>query len=324
MSHNLDQVIFVAGHRGMVGSAIVRRLEGLGYRNILTAGREKLDLRDQAAVQNFFKSHKIDQVYLAAAKVGGIHANNTYPADFIYENLMIEANIVHAAHLAGVQKLLFLGSSCIYPKHAQQPMKEEELLTGVLEPTNEPYAIAKIAGIKLCESYNRQYGRDYRSVMPTNLYGPNDNFHPENSHVIPALLRRFHEAVQRGDDEVVIWGSGNPMREFLHVDDMAAASVHIMELARETYDTHTSMMLSHINVGTGMDCSIRELAEMIAEVTGFEGRLMFDATKPDGTPRKLLDVSRLNALGWQANISLKDGLRDVYDWYVRNTEQARA
>jgi len=324
VSHNLDQVIFVAGHRGMVGSAIVRRLEGLGYRNILTAGREKLDLRDQAAVQNFFKSHKIDQVYLAAAKVGGIHANNTYPADFIYENLMIEANIVHAAHLAGVQKLLFLGSSCIYPKHAQQPMKEEELLTGVLEPTNEPYAIAKIAGIKLCESYNRQYGRDYRSVMPTNLYGPNDNFHPENSHVIPALLRRFHEAVQRGDDEVVIWGSGNPMREFLHVDDMAAASVHIMELARETYDTHTSMMLSHINVGTGMDCSIRELAEMIAEVTGFEGRLMFDATKPDGTPRKLLDVSRLNALGWQANISLKDGLRDVYDWYVRNTEQARA
>ncbi len=324
MSHNLDQVIFVAGHRGMVGSAIVRRLEGLGYRNILTAGREKLDLRDQAAVQNFFKSHKIDQVYLAAAKVGGIHANNTYPADFIYESLMIEANIVHAAHLAGVQKLLFLGSSCIYPKHAQQPMKEEELLTGVLEPTNEPYAIAKIAGIKLCESYNRQYGRDYRSVMPTNLYGPNDNFHPENSHVIPALLRRFHEAVQRGDDEVVIWGSGNPMREFLHVDDMAAASVHIMELARETYDTHTSMMLSHINVGTGMDCSIRELAEMIAEVTGFEGRLMFDATKPDGTPRKLLDVSRLNALGWQANISLKDGLRDVYDWYVRNTEQARA
>lgn len=324
MSHNLDQVIFVAGHRGMVGSAIVRRLEGLGYRNILTAGREKLDLRDQAAVQNFFKSHKIDQVYLAAAKVGGIHANNTYPADFIYENLMIEANIVHAAHLAGVQKLLFLGSSCIYPKHAQQPMKEEELLTGVLEPTNEPYAIAKIAGIKLCESYNRQYGRDYRSVMPTNLYGPNDNFHPENSHVIPALLRRFHEAVQRGDDEVVIWGSGNPMREFLHVDDMAAASVHIMELARETYDTHTSMMLSHINVGTGMDCSIRELAEMIAEVTGFEGRLMFDATKPDGTPRKLLDVSRLNALGWQANISLKDGLRDAYDWYVRNTEQARA
>lgn len=324
MSHNLDQVIFVAGHRGMVGSAIVRRLEGLGYRNILTAGREKLDLRDQAAVQNFFKSHKIDQVYLAAAKVGGIHANNTYPADFIYENLMIEANIVHAAHLAGVQKLLFLGSSCIYPKHAQQPMKEEELLTGVLEPTNEPYAIAKIAGIKLCESYNRQYGRDYRSVMPTNLYGPNDNFHPENSHVIPALLRRFHEAVQRGDDEVVIWGSGNPMREFLHVDDMAAASVHVMELARETYDTHTSMMLSHINVGTGMDCSIRELAEMIAEVTGFEGRLMFDATKPDGTPRKLLDVSRLNALGWQANISLKDGLRDAYDWYVRNTEQARA
>ena len=324
MASHLDQVVFVAGHRGMVGSAIVRRLQQLGYKNILTAGREELDLRDQAAVRQFFKSHKIDQVYLAAAKVGGIHANNTYPAEFIYENLMIEANVIHAAHLADVQKLLFLGSSCIYPKYAHQPMKEEELLTGVLEPTNEPYAIAKIAGIKLCESYNRQYGRDYRSVMPTNLYGPNDNFHPENSHVIPALLRRFHEAVQRGDDEVVIWGSGNPMREFLHVDDMAAASVHIMELARETYDTHTSMMLSHINVGTGMDCSIRELAEMIAEVTGFEGRLMFDATKPDGTPRKLLDVSRLNALGWQANISLKDGLRDVYDWYVRNTEQARA
>src|SRR5690554_4814545 len=316
--------IFVAGHKGMVGSAIVRQLAKDPNIQLILKDKSQLDLTSQQAVNAFFTENSIDQVYLAAAKVGGIYANNTYPADFIYQNLQIESNVIHAAHQNNVQKLLFLGSSCIYPRLAEQPIKEEALLTGPLEPTNEAYAVAKIAGIKLCESYNRQYGRDYRSVMPTNLYGPNDNFHPENSHVIPALLRRFHEAVQRGDDEVVIWGSGNPMREFLHVDDMAAASVHIMELARETYDTHTSMMRSHINVGTGMDCSIRELAEMIAEVTGFEGRLMFDATKPDGTPRKLLDVSRLNALGWQANISLKDGLRDAYDWYVRNTEQARA
>lgn len=307
----------------MVGSAIVRRLKALGYANILTAGRDELDLRDQTAVLAYFQAKRIDQVYLAAARVGGIHANNSYPADFIYENLMIEANVIHAAHISGVQKLLFLGSSCIYPKHAEQPMLEEALLTGVLEPTNEPYAIAKIAGIKLCESYNRQFGRDYRSVMPTNLYGPHDNFHPQNSHVIPALLRRFHEAVQRGDEEVVIWGSGTPMREFLHVDDMAAASVHVMELDDATYRDNTQTMLSHINVGTGVDCSIRELAETIARVTGFHGRLSFDASKPDGTPRKLMDVSRLKALGWQASIGLELGLRDAYAWFVANVEQAR-
>lgn len=315
--------IFVAGHRGMVGSAIVRRLKALGYANILTAGRDELNLLDQAAVQAYFQANQIDQVYLAAAKVGGIHANNSYPADFIFENLMIQANVIQAAHASGVQQLLFLGSSCIYPKHAPQPMKEAALLTGILEPTNEPYAIAKIAGIKLCESYNRQHGRDYRSVMPTNLYGPHDNYHPENSHVIPALLRRFHEAVQRGDEEVLIWGSGTPLREFLHVDDMAAASVHVMELDAASYQANTQPMLSHINVGTGVDCSIRELAETIAKVTGFAGRLSFDASKPDGAPRKLMDVSRLKALGWQASIGLEDGLRDAYGWYVENVEQAR-
>lgn len=320
----LDQRIFVAGHRGMVGSAIVRRLEALGYSNILTASREQLNLLDQAAVQKYFRENRIDQVYLAAAKVGGIHANNTFPADFIVENLIIEANIIQAAHQHGLQKLLFLGSSCIYPKNAEQPMKEEALLTGVLEPTNEPYAIAKIAGIKLCESYNRQHGRDYRSVMPTNLYGPHDNYHPENSHVIPALLRRFHQAVQNGDEEVVIWGSGKPMREFLHVDDMAAACVHVMALDAATYQANTRPMLSHINVGTGVDCSIRELAETIARVTGFKGRLSFDASKPDGTSRKLMDVSRLKALGWQASIGLEEGLRDAYGWYVANEERARA
>lgn len=319
----LAQSVFVAGHRGMVGSAIVRRLQAQGYSNILTAGRDELNLLDQAAVLAFFQANRIDQVYLAAAKVGGIHANNNYPADFIYQNLMIQANLIQAAHTANVHKLLFLGSSCIYPKQAEQPMTEAALLTGILEPTNEPYAIAKIAGIKLCESYNRQYGRDYRSVMPTNLYGPHDNYHPENSHVIPALLRRFHEAVQRGDKEVVIWGSGTPMREFLHVDDMASASVHVMELDSAIYQANTKPMLSHINVGTGIDCTIRELAETLAKVTGFAGLLSFDATKPDGTPRKLLDVSRLKALGWQASINLEDGLHDAYIWYVANVEQAR-
>ena len=319
----LDQMVFVAGHRGMVGSAIVRRLHALGYSNILMASREQLNLLDQAMVHAFFKENRIVQVYLAAAKVGGIHANNTFPADLIVENLIIESNIIRAAHQHGVQKLLFLGSSCIYPKNAEQPMKEEALLTGVLEPTNEPYAIAKIAGIKLCESYNRQHGRDYRSVMPTSLYGPRDNYHPENSHVIPALLRRFHEATERGDGEVVIWGSGTPMREFLHVDDMAAACVHVMELDSETYQANTQPMLSHLNVGTGMDCTIRELAQTIARVTGFKGRLSFDASRPDGTPRKLMDVSRLKALGWQASIGLEDGLRDAYGWYVENLEQAR-
>ncbi|MEH6387412.1 GDP-L-fucose synthase [Pseudomonas profundi] len=323
MQQDLDQRVFVAGHRGMVGSAIVRRLEALGYRNIITRSRQELDLLSQAAVSAFFAEERIDQVYLAAAKVGGIHANNSYPAEFIYENLMIEANIIHAAHANDVQRLLFLGSSCIYPKNADQPMREEALLTGVLEPTNEPYAIAKIAGIKLCESYNRQYGRDYRSVMPTNLYGPHDNYHPENSHVIPALLRRFHEAAQRGDEEVVVWGSGTPMREFLHVDDMAAASVHVMNLDSSTYQQHTQPMLSHINVGTGQDCTIRELAETISQVTGFQGRLTFDASKPDGTPRKLMDVSRLAALGWNAQIGLEDGLRDAYSWFVEHMDEAR-
>jgi GDP-L-fucose synthase len=324
MPVDLNQTIFVAGHRGMVGSAIVRQLQAKGYQNIITATHAELDLCNQAAVQQFFAEHVIDQVYLAAAKVGGIHANNTFPADFIYQNLMIEANVIHAAHTYGVQKLMFLGSSCIYPKFAQQPMAETELLQGELESTNEPYAIAKIAGIKLCESYNRQFTRDYRSVMPTNLYGPHDNFHPENSHVIPALLRRFHEAVQSNAEVVTIWGSGTPMREFLHVDDMAAASIHVIELDTETFKANTQSMLSHINVGTGIDCTIRELAETVAKVTGFTGRLEFDATKPDGTPRKLMDVSRLAALGWKASITLEDGLRDSYQWYLNNIDSARS
>jgi GDP-L-fucose synthase len=323
MARNLDARVLVVGHRGMVGSAIVRRLSGLGYTNVLTLGREDLDLIDQAAVRAYFQSHEIDQIYLAAAKVGGIHANNVYPADFIYDNLMIQANVIEAAHRANVQKLLFLGSSCIYPKHASQPMVEDALLTGTLEPTNEPYAIAKIAGIKLCESYNRQHGRDYRSVMPTNLYGPNDNYHPDNSHVIPALLRRFHDAVAQQLEEVVIWGSGNPMREFLHVDDMAAASVHVMELDALNYQANTQPMLSHINVGTGVDCTIRELAETIVKVTGYQGALRFDASKPDGTLRKLMDVSRLRSLGWQAGISLEEGLSDAYQWFVENRLSVR-
>lgn len=323
MSHDKSQAIFVAGHRGMVGSAIVRRLKLSGYKNIITRTHAELDLKRQSDVEDFFRTEQVDQVYLAAAKVGGIHANNTYPAEFIYENLMMECNLIHGAHVAGVQKLLFLGSSCIYPKLANQPMREDALLTGTLESTNEPYAIAKIAGIKLCESYNRQYGRDYRSAMPTNLYGPNDNYHPENSHVIPALLRRFHDAVQSGAQEVVIWGSGTPMREFLHVDDMASASVHVMELDNTIYRENTQPMLSHINVGTGVDCTIRELAETVARVTGFTGRLTFDASKPDGTPRKLMDVSRLKALGWQARIGLGDGLRDAYRWFLENQQQFR-
>lgn len=315
---NRQTKVFVAGHRGMVGSAIVRRLEQLGYEQVVTRTRSELNLLDQAQVREFIADEGIGQVYLAAAKVGGIHANDAYPAEFIYENLMIEASVVHGAHLAGVQKLLFLGSSCIYPKLAPQPMREDALLTGKLEPTNEPYAVAKIAGIKLCESYNRQYGRDYRSVMPTNLYGPNDNFHPQNSHVIPALLRRFHEAVEAGAEEVVVWGSGTPMREFLHVDDMAAASVYVMELDDEAYKANTEVMCSHINVGSGVDCTIRELAETIARVTGFSGRVVFDASKPDGAPRKLLDVSRLRALGWEASIPLEQGLTDAYRWFVEN------
>lgn len=323
MARDLNEAVLVVGYRGMVGSAIVRRLSALGYNNILTLGREDVDLLDQSAVREYFATHKVDQVYLAAARVGGIHANNTYPADFIYDNLMIQANVIEAAHRAGVQRLLFLGSSCIYPKLAEQPMIEQALLTGTLESTNEPYAIAKIAGIKLCESYNRQHGRDYRCVMPTNLYGPHDNYHPDNSHVIPALLRRFHDAVENAVEEVSIWGSGKPMREFLHVDDMAAASVHVMELEGESYRANTQPMLSHINVGTGIDCTIRELAETIAKVTGFKGVLTFDATKPDGTPRKLMDVSRLRSMGWQANVGLEDGLRDAYQWFVANRLDAR-
>lgn len=323
MSKPVMPTVFVAGHQGMVGSALVRRLTRGEEMRVLTVTREELDLTDQPAVREFFERNSIDQVYLAAARVGGIHANNTYPGAFIHDNLVIQSNVIHAAHMHGVQRLLFLGSSCIYPRFAPQPMREDALLTGTLEPTNEPYAIAKIAGIKLCESYNRQYGRDYRSVMPTNLYGPNDNFHPDNSHVIPALLRRFHQAVEQGDDQVVIWGSGKPMREFLHVDDMAAACVHVMNLTPEVFQAHTQPQLGHINVGTGVDCTIRELAETVARVTGFKGRLVFDADRPDGAPRKLLDVSRLQALGWRASISLEDGLRDAYGWYQANIAQAR-
>lgn len=317
------KTVFVAGHKGMVGSAIVRHLEKLGGYRVLTRSRNELDLLNQADVNRFFEENNIDQVYLAAAKVGGIVANNTYPAEFIYQNLTIQNNIIHSAHLNDVQDLLFLGSSCIYPKLAQQPMREDSLLTGTLEETNEPYAIAKIAGIKMCESYNRQYGRNYRSVMPTNLYGENDNFHPQNSHVIPALLRRFHEAKLNGDSKVVAWGSGKPMREFLHVDDMAEASIYVMNLDQETYRENTQEMLSHINVGTGLDCTIRELVETVSRVVGFEGEIEFDSTKPDGTPRKLMDVSRLKDLGWEAKTSLEDGLTMTYQWFLDNQESYR-
>ena len=315
--------IFVAGHNGMVGSAICRQLKAFDDVVLLTRSRSECDLNSQQEVMNFFLENDIDQVYLAAAKVGGIHANNEYPADFIYENLMIQTNIINAAHQSGVKKLLFLGSSCIYPKLAEQPMSEKALLTGTLEETNEPYAIAKIAGIKLCESYNRQYGTDYRSVMPTNLYGEGDNFHPENSHVIPAMMRRFHEAAQNRDAEVVVWGTGKPMREFLHVDDMAAASVHVMNLAKLEYEKNVEPMLSHINVGTGEDCTIRELAETMATVVGFQGKLVFDTTKPDGTPRKLMNVERLQSLGWESSIALKSGLETTYQWFLDNIDTIR-
>ncbi|HCE08704.1 MAG TPA: GDP-fucose synthetase [Oxalobacteraceae bacterium] len=317
---NREASIYVAGHCGMVGAAIVQALMRRGYDNIITRTHAQLDLADQAQVSAFFESERIDEIYLAAARVGGIHANATYPAEFIYQNLMIEANVIHQAWRAGVQKLLFLGSSCIYPRLADQPIHEEYLLTGKLEPTNEPYAIAKIAGIKLCESYNRQYGTDYRSVMPTNLYGPGDNYHQENSHVIPALIRRFHEARVNGAEQVVIWGTGTPRREFLYVDDMADASVHVMELDRATYGAHTAPLQSHINVGTGEDITIREAAEMIRKVTGYEGKIEFDADKPDGTPRKLLDTTCLRRLGWVPTVPLEDGLARTYQWFC-NQEQ---
>lgn len=316
-----DSRIFVAGHRGMVGSAIVSQLVdgGHGEENLILRTRKELDLTNQTDVRNFFERERPDQVYLAAANVGGIHANDTYPAEFIYQNLMIEANVIDAAFRNGVKKLLFLGSSCIYPKLAKQPISEDALLTGALEPTNEPYAIAKIAGIKLCESYNRQYGEsngiDYRSVMPTNLYGPGDNYHPQNSHVIPALIRRFHDARQLDAPIVTVWGTGTPRREFLHVHDMAAASIHVMNLSELDYQAHTSSMCSHINVGSGTDITISELAKTVAKVVGYEGKIEFDATKPDGAPRKFMDSSRLNSLGWQPRITLEEGLKEVYKDY---------
>jgi len=316
VSKELSEKIYVAGHRGMVGSAIVRNLRAQGFSNIVTRTHAELDLTNQLAVKNFFEQEKPDQVYLAAAKVGGIHANNTFPAEFIYQNLMMEANVIHQAFEAGVKKLLFLGSSCIYPKLAPQPMSEDALLTGKLEETNEPYAIAKIAGIKLCESYNRQYGKthdiDYRSVMPTNLYGLGDNYHPENSHVIPALIRRFHEAKLSNKSEVVIWGTGTPRREFLYVDDMAAASIFVMDLDKSIYDQHTEPMQNHINVGFGTDITIAELAQAVSKAIGYEGKINFDSSKPDGAPRKWMDSSRLNHLGWHAKVSLEQGLTLAY------------
>lgn len=310
--------VYVAGHGGLVGSAVVRQLTIRGDCEIIKRTHHELELTQQSAVADFMQTEKPDVVILAAAKVGGIWANNTYPADFIYDNLMVETNVIHQAYLSGVKRLLFLGSSCIYPKLSVQPMSEDALMSGGLEPTNEPYAVAKIAGIKLCESYNRQYGVDYRSVMPTNLYGPNDNFHPQNSHVIPAMMRRFHEAKLNNADEVVVWGSGSPLREFLHVDDMAAASLFVLEMDKVVYQANTSPMLSHINVGAGRDVSIRELAETMAKVVDFKGKINFDASKPDGTPRKLLDVSRLANMGWRASIQLFDGLQSTYAWFLEN------
>ncbi len=315
--------IYVAGHRGMVGGAICRKLALRGDVEIITRPHAELDLTDQSATRRFLADERPDAVILAAARVGGIHANNTYPAQFIYENLMMECNVIHQAWQAGVGRLLLLGSSCIYPRAVPQPMREDTLLTGVLEPTNEPYAIAKIAGIKLCESYNRQYGTDYRSVMPTNLYGPADNFHPDNSHVLPALIRRFHEAARRGLDEVVVWGTGTPRREFLHVDDMAEAALFVLDLPDGVYRANTQPMLSHINVGSGSDVSIAELAALVAQVTGYGGRIGFDASKPDGTMRKLMDVSRLTSMGWSARIGLGEGIADTYQWFLANHAELR-
>jgi GDP-L-fucose synthase len=313
---NLNDKIYIAGHRGLVGSAIIRQLEGRGFTNLLMRTHKELDLTNQAQVQGFFQQEKPDYVILAAAKVGGIHANNTYPADFIYQNMMIEANVINSAYENKVKRLLFLGSTCIYPKAVEQPMREDALLTDVLEPTNEPYALAKIAGIKLCESYNRQHGTDFRSVMPTNLYGVNDNFHPENSHVIPALMRRLHEAKIDNDEEAVVWGTGNAMREFLYVDDMAAALLFVLELDEKTYQANTKPMRSHINIGTGKDVTIREMAEIMKGVVGFAGELTFDTTKPDGAPRKLIDVTRLKNMGWRYEIDLEEGLKKTYEWYL--------
>ncbi|HJV87002.1 MAG TPA: GDP-L-fucose synthase [Noviherbaspirillum sp.] len=315
MKSNLNKRIYVAGHRGLVGSAIVRALHKRDFNNIVTRPHAELELTDQEQVRAFFANEQIDEVYLAAARVGGIHANNTYPAEFIYDNLMVQANVIHEAWRAGVKRLLFLGSSCIYPRLAEQPIREEYLMSGSLEPTNEPYAIAKIAGIKMCESYNRQYNTDFRSVMPTNLYGPGDNYHPENSHVIPALIRRFHEAKLAGADKVVIWGTGTPRREFLYVDDMADACVHVMELDRATYEKHTTPMLSHINVGTGEDVTIREVAEIIRKAVGFTGAIEFDASKPDGTPRKLMNTAKLTSLGWRPGMRLGEGIKETYECF---------
>ena len=313
--------IFVAGHKGMVGSAIVKCLNKIGYKNLILLSKKELDLTNQAEVKNFFKNEKIDQVYLAAAKVGGIYANNTFPADFIYQNTQIQVNVINSAFENGVKKLLFLGSSCIYPKYSKQPINEEYLLTGILEPTNEPYAISKILGIKLCESYNRQYhesyGVDYRSIMPTNLYGPGDNYHPENSHVIPGLIRRFHEAKTNNLPYVNVWGSGTPKREFLYVDDMASASIHVMNLDKATYDKHTSEMCSHINVGSGKELTIKEVSESIKKIVGYEGQINFDLSKPDGSPRKFIDSKRLNSLGWQPTVNLSDGLIKTYRDFIK-------
>lgn len=315
--------VYIAGHQGMVGAAIKRALENRADVELITQSRTELDLSNQADVENFFQTQEIDEIYLAAAKVGGIHANSAYPAEFIYENLIIQCNVINAAHSANINKLLFLGSSCIYPKLSAQPIGEEALLTGPLEPTNESYAIAKIAGIKLCESFNRQYDRDYRSIMPTNLYGPNDNFHAENAHVIPGLLRRFHQAKVNNDGEVTAWGTGNPMREFLHVDDMAAASTHVMGISAELYQAHTGPTISHINVGTGVDCTIKELVETVAHVIKYRGNIHWDTNKPDGTPRKLLNVERLHALGWNHRLSLEEGLKDTYQWFLKNQKDIR-